>query len=260
MRNTNCRNAKREIEEAASAELLSAGAQRHLTTCTACDALLREQISLRELVGSLETVAAPGDFDFRLRARLAREHRQARAFAPVKFSFSLRFASVVTILLLFASALMFLSFRDSSNHALKVAQVAPARMMDQPETKPQAGVDQTASGTLSATSEASMAIVTPGSATRRRSARNEAAAGESGRQEARDFSGTRAPVFRADRGAARYQTAAFQIEGGYQSVKVSVDEGRGTSRTISLPAVSFGSQPSLSQSPAPLLASARDAW
>ena len=61
-------------------------------------------------------------------------------------------------------------------------------------------------------------------------------------------------------GFETYPTAAFPINASYQSLKVSVDDGRGASRTISLPAVSFGSQQALSQTASPLMASARGVW
>src|SRR5882724_3625273 len=112
MRNMNCRNVRHEIEEAASRDLLSSEVNHHLSNCVACKTLFREQTRLQELVASLGTVEAPGDFDFRLRARLAGEKRGAEAqpFALGNFSFGLRSAAVATILLLIGSALMFVSF------------------------------------------------------------------------------------------------------------------------------------------------------
>jgi hypothetical protein len=38
------------------------------------------------------------------------------------------------------------------------------------------------------------------------------------------------------------KSTAFPIEASLQSVKVSLDDGRGNARTISFPPVSFGSQ------------------
>jgi len=78
MRNMNCRNVRHEIEEAASRDLLSSEVNHHLSNCVACKTLFREQTRLQELVASLGTVEAPGDFDFRLRARLAGEKRGLR--------------------------------------------------------------------------------------------------------------------------------------------------------------------------------------
>jgi hypothetical protein len=79
-------------------------------------------------------------------------------------------------------------------------------------------------------------------------------------QSTRDLSSTPAPVLRRDQLAEVYPASAFPIDAGYQSLKVSLDDGRGTSRTISLPSVSFGSQRYLSQSSSPIVASARDTW
>jgi hypothetical protein len=68
----------------------------------------------------------------------------------------------------------------------------------------------------------------------------------------RDSSGTGAVVLNSNEGVA------FPIEASYQSLKVSIDNGRGSSRTISLPTVSFGSQRALLQDAS--IASARGAW
>lgn len=66
----NCKACRVEIEEAERDESLSALALAHAETCLPCRAFRVERRSLRRLVGSLERVAAPPDFDFRLRARL----------------------------------------------------------------------------------------------------------------------------------------------------------------------------------------------
>lgn len=77
----------------------------------------------------------------------------------------------------------------------------------------------------------------------------------------RDLSSTSAAVLkRYPQLAESYPTAAFPINASYQSLKVSVDDGSGIARTISLPTVSFGSQRALSQSSSPLVASARGTW
>lgn len=66
----NCKACRIEIEEAETNEPLSTHARAHVETCLPCRAFRAERESLRQLVGSLETVGAPPDFDFRLRARL----------------------------------------------------------------------------------------------------------------------------------------------------------------------------------------------
>jgi hypothetical protein len=79
------------------------------------------------------------------------------------------------------------------------------------------------------------------------------------RLETQDLGSTGAKVLRANATDAT-GSSGFPIGTSQQSLKVSLDDGRGTSRTISLPSVSFGSQRVLAQNSAPLLASARSDW
>jgi hypothetical protein len=67
----NCKACRIEIEESETRESLSAEARLHAETCLPCRTARDEHLSLRRLIGSLEAVAAPPDFDLRLRARLA---------------------------------------------------------------------------------------------------------------------------------------------------------------------------------------------
>jgi len=266
----NCRNIRREIEEAAPGKWLSSDANNHVLICVACETLLREQTKLRELVSSLGTVEAPGDFEFRLRARLADEKREvAQPFRLGNFPLGLRSAAVVTILLLVGSALMFISFRNGSNAPLKAdaTNVQP----NQRESVPVASKETVATNAPGAVSGSQVgkegvldASVSPSKApadpqAKRHGSNGTELASRQDRQRTRDLSSTSAAVLRRDQLAEAYATA-FPIDAGYQSLKVSVDDGHGTSRTISLPTVSFGSQRSLSQGASPLMASARDAW
>jgi hypothetical protein len=67
----NCQSCRMEIEELEMGGSLSKAASAHLDACSPCGAFYNERLSLRRLVGSLEPVSAPPDFEFRLRARLA---------------------------------------------------------------------------------------------------------------------------------------------------------------------------------------------
>jgi len=84
MNGKECRATRREIDESELNQRLSAQAGTHVDQCASCRDFRAERIGLRELVGSLEPVAAPGDFDLRLRARLARE-RQGPTRQPFIF-------------------------------------------------------------------------------------------------------------------------------------------------------------------------------
>ena len=274
MRNMNCRNVRHEIEEAAVGDLLSSDVNDHLSSCVACKTFFREQTRLQKLVASLGNVEAPGDFDFRLRARLAGEKRGvARPFAPGNFSFSLRSAAVATILLLIGSALIFVSFRMRSYTPLtaEVPKSAPLPGQNQPGADPiklrdsrETGTPEVAGGPHENEKNAVEASLgSPDHRVPKRRVLNGelATLGEKNRQKSRDLSGTQAAVLKAsDQTIDTYPTTAFPINASSQSLKVSVDDGRGSSRTISLPTVSFGSQRSLSQGSSPLMASARGAW
>ena len=91
----NCQKCKNEIEERdLRREHLSDAAEAHLSACAGCRAFGEERLALRRLVGGLEKVSAPADFDFRVRARMAAELSARRAprlfnFAPAALSWPL---------------------------------------------------------------------------------------------------------------------------------------------------------------------------
>src|SRR4030095_7108590 len=119
MRTQNCRNIRREIEEAGSAGFLSAAALSHLEACAECQKLSRQQTNLQAILSSLGTVEAPGDFDFRLRARLAAEKRMGGLTLPFgNFSLGLRSTAVAAILLLLGTAVFFVAFKSKPNTPL----------------------------------------------------------------------------------------------------------------------------------------------
>jgi hypothetical protein len=78
----NCQRCRFEIEELETGARLSDEARAHLSACSVCRAFHDERQSLKKLIGSLEQVSAPPDFDFQLRARInaaksAGNHRPA---------------------------------------------------------------------------------------------------------------------------------------------------------------------------------------
>ncbi|MGH9930746.1 MAG: hypothetical protein ACREA9_16170 [Pyrinomonadaceae bacterium] len=272
MRNMNCRNIRREIEEAGSADLLSEAAHSHLKACAACETLSRQQTNLQAIVSSLGTVEAPGDFDFRLRARLAGEKRWEPRSLPLRsLSFGFRSAAIAAILLLIGSAVVFVAFKTRSDNPVAGGrQVAPkpATAYSGPKqvgipSGEAPGPNQVAGGPNRNEPSVVETGLRPSERTRNEPrVKNELATLPGvNRFRTQDLSSTRAPVVtRDDQLAQTYPTAAFPINASYQSLKVSVDDGRGTSRTISLPSVSFGSQRTLSQNGSPLVASARVTW
>jgi len=78
---TDCKTYRSEIEESANG--LSDATRTHASSCSTCGEFLRARESLLRLVGGLERVEAPADFEFRLRARMAarRGTRGGKPFA-----------------------------------------------------------------------------------------------------------------------------------------------------------------------------------
>ena len=70
MTKTICSTIRRQLDEMMLGEQQGPGISRHLSECSECRDLHEKQTNLRQLVGSLGTVNAPSDFDFRLRSRL----------------------------------------------------------------------------------------------------------------------------------------------------------------------------------------------
>jgi hypothetical protein len=266
MRNMNCRNIQREIEEVSPGDLLSSAVNNHLLECAACETFAREQNSLQRIVASLGTVEAPGDFDFRLRARLAAEKQQtARPFSLVGLSFGARSYAMALLLVLVGGAILFVALKSRTGETVP-AEVARGPQVVQPAS-PVSGavaVNSQSNPDVKPTADPSADEAIVKAAGRRPVKRNGTGssllAGSRRGQETLTMSGRGAPVYRSDQLADAYPTSAFPINASYQSLKVSVDDGRGSKRTISLPTVSFGSQRTLSQSNAPLVASARGAW
>jgi hypothetical protein len=85
----NCQKCKIEIEERdLRRESLSDAATAHLAACASCSVFGAERLALSRLVGGLEKVSAPADFDFRMRARMAAEASASAARPPRWFNLS----------------------------------------------------------------------------------------------------------------------------------------------------------------------------
>jgi hypothetical protein len=276
MKSMNCRNVRREIDQAEPGDLPSSIASDHIKNCLECQTFTDEHLKLQKIVASLGTVEAPGDFEFRLRARLASEKRaSAQPFLFRNFSFGFRTASLVTALMLIASAILFVSLKSPStpdspratNEPIRPAGVnltadsnqSRGQQIAVPAESPRVS-GTTASGTIPDVKFSSLGQRNNTGKEKPRLA-TVASVKEPRGLNTRDLSSTSAVVVKpSDQSTETNPAYAFPIEAPYQSLKVSLDDGRGSSRTISLPRVSFGSQRFLAQGSSPLLESSRGSW
>ena len=107
-----CREMRREIDQSELRQNLSAAAEAHLAECAACAAFRDERFRLRELIGALEPVVAPADFDVRLRARIARQrdnHQQPFIFRLVMSTPAIVVAAVLVVVV---GTIVFMNQRD----------------------------------------------------------------------------------------------------------------------------------------------------
>jgi hypothetical protein len=250
----NCRNVQNEIEAAGSARFLSAAVLTHIRECKHCEVTAEEQDRLHAMLANLGTVEAPDDFDFRLRARLAAANGQKSRFGFAIPSFALRALAAVAVFVLLAGGFWIVALKSPTTNVAD--EQPPAKSENKPTTGSVEHPETVAVVPPSATTSASggVKISRP-----RRESSNELASSRSNRSATRDEASTAAEILKKYNQLAG-PGSGFPIDASYQNLKVSVDDGTGTSRTISLPAVSFGSQRTLSQNVSPIMASNRGTW
>lgn len=232
MRDKQCEVIRRELEEAALNEQFSGKAAEHMQKCSGCREFQRQQMKLRQIVGSLGTVDAPADFDFRLRARLAADSDRA----SVRFwSFAVRGLATVAVLVVFGvGAVMVWQRSQEVEPTVANAPQQETQQPQQPETTRRE--EEVQAGRHSETR------VVANNTTSRRNLFRPVVKKQRQPIATRDISSVRASVTHLAQPALATTATVFPIEASLQAVKVSLDDGRGNARTISIPTVSFGSQ------------------
>jgi hypothetical protein len=232
MRDTKCELIRRELDELRLGDEAGVVARQHLRDCGECREFHQQQIRLRQIVGSLGTVQAPPDFDFRLRARLANEssnvgfHLRAFQWSPATKGFA-----AAAMLLVFVGGVVYVRTVVNRPAVTEIAVQNPEPAQPTPSLPAPAGnkvivPEQTP---VVAVDNTQRRVQRGGDRpTSARPKRNPVAI---------DFSSERAPVLNTQR-----QSAIFPIDASFQSFTVSLDDGEGNARTISLPTISFGSQ------------------
>lgn len=226
MRENNCEVIRRELDELMLGETCSSAVMEHLRECAACSEFQQKQTKLRQMVGSLGTVAAPPDFDFRLRARLASESSGASFHY---WAFARRGLAVAAVLLVLATGVVIV--RNVMNRPPEVIATKEEPVVPQPKPKPVESPKQVVNPQeFSAASNSPQKI---------RNERPVQTTAKNRRPVATvEFSSERANVINGSLAAS----TAFPIDASLQSLRVSLDDGRGNARTISVPTITFGSQ------------------
>ena len=224
MRSLECRVTRQQIDELELGERPSERATAHLSLCAGCRDFSAERNELRQLVGSLEPVVAPADFEMRLRARLAREQSPTRQEPFFARLIRMPALAAAALFVMVGGALVWVAQRDIEPSApvATVQQPSPVvRASDLATTTP-APTD--ADGANSSTDEGTH-TVSSGSTRKNR-------AGSRPRSE--DHSVGPAPIV--------YQSDQAYVNAPSKPVVFALEDERGTKRKISLPPVSFGSQ------------------
>ncbi len=259
MKAVDCKSARLEIAAADISWQPEDHTQAHLQGCSACRSFYDQELKLRRLIGDLETISAPPDFDFRLRARLANDKtRPARRVTVGGIAFGLPSLTLATFLILVGAAFLFRS-------TTTIHTTGPVAVTVQPVTSPALNSDQNKLLPVESPIHASTAAPDDNSGRgtlavvrRPRSQRNRAPSSQ--RTVSRDFSNTPAEVIH-HRQTASDEVAVFPIDTPAQSLQLSLDDGNGVSRTISLPRVSFGSQRFVADgSPTLIKTSSKGVW
>ena len=229
MRTKNCEVIRQELDELMLGETYSASVTEHLRECAACREFHEKQTRLRQIVGSLGTVSAPADFDFRLRARLANESNNVVSFY---WPTARRGLAVAAMLVVFATGAILV--RSVWNRPTASNSVATSVQTTAPEPPKQIESHPA--------NEPRKEVVAGSTVRRVGTTKNERVASVTPKRPlaTQDFSSERAQVINGQEPVDAFE--AFRLDTSLQSFKVQLDDGRGNARTISVPTVSFGSQ------------------
>lgn len=238
MRKNICEIIHRELDELMVGESYSTAALEHLRHCSECREFEEKQTKLRQIVGSLGTVAAPADFDFRLRARLANESSNAAfQLKSASWIFARRSFAIAAALLLFVAGgvVVVRNVIDKQDPSKLASGNVPAAT---PEPQPTTGEVTRPQEDVKPREEV---VKAPGNAPQRiKPERQFQASVRLKRIESKDVSSERLEVFNGTQAIGNSE--GFPIDASLESFKVSLDDGRGNARTISLPTIRFGSQ------------------
>jgi hypothetical protein len=226
MRKNNCEVIRQELDELMPGEACSTAATEHLRECVSCREFDEQQTKLRQIVGSLGTVEAPPDFDFRLRARLAQSNASWVYWPFARWGL----AAAAMVVVFLVGVVVVRSVMNRPGPVNNVAQQPQTPVV--PDITPSVKEEKKPEQTVAVVSEDSPLIR------------------KSDRRPRNDFRKRPMATIDSAFGVARVingaqpvgLSAAFPIDASPQTFTVSLEDGRGNARTISVPTISFGSQ------------------
>jgi hypothetical protein len=228
MRKNNCKLIRRELDELMLGEAWSEAATEHLRACAECREFHVQQTKLRKIVGSLGTVEAPADFDFRLRARLA---NGASSAPPFYWAFARRGLAVAAMVIIIATGVVVVrdvmrQMENSGEVAQKPEVSKPVKPAQAPPVVPE---EKKTDDVVAGVANDAIRKIRPTQADYKKRPLS-----------TKDVSNLGAKVLNGTEPAG--VSTAFPIDSTVQSITVSLEDGRGNAKTISVPTVSFGSQ------------------
>jgi hypothetical protein len=247
MKTQNCSSIRREIEEANLDARLTREAGEHLSKCVDCRRFRDDQQRLRGLMAELETVSAPADFDFRLRARLARE-KPVNGFR--RLLLNTRPITAALVIVLFAVVAVVVRNRMS---AASQPPLASLPTHDNPSTKSTDSSIKPAPSTVASIDNSKATVAALGDPVKSMPVKSTDSRRHNLAQKIANSSvssGQRSGIRESAVTGAVVTTPGSPgtlvvVPIDERAFTLSIDNGRGGARTISLPPVSFGSQPLL---------------
>ena len=232
MRNNNCEVIRRELEELMLDGTCSTSAAEHLKECSDCREFNRTQTKLRRMVGSLGTVEAPADFDFRLRARLANDSPSNVFHYWPLVQRGLAVAAAV-IVIAFAVVVV----KNVLNQQEEVVAETPPAPQQSPRQ-----VEPAPPKTTTGSEQTAVNVSTRGSDKNRSERKAQPGPRIKRPLSTVDSAFDRAEVISAAEAVNSDASTVFPIDASVEPLRLSLDDGRGNARTISVPTIRFGSQ------------------
>ncbi len=235
-----CRLVRREIDESELNLRLSDQAQAHVASCPSCREFRDERTRLRQLVGSLEPVIAPADFDIRLRARITAERqRPARASLFPHFLLSTPAMAAAAVIVVLAASIVWLSQRTGNQSVAQRGAASETQRNGEASTaSKEASPPPPSDVSPTKTTEPRDQASTLNGASRNMNRKPTSSVAAKGKSPSREFAVEPAEVIRQ----IIDSPGEISLSAPNKPLVVSVEDNRGATRKILLPPVSFGAQ------------------